>query len=223
LMKQTGNRVCLLLHGFTGGPYEVEPLARALEEAGWYCRVPRLPGHDEGLAGLCDTTCDMWLEAACREAEQLGQEYGAFDLAGFSMGGMLGIHLAARYPVRKLALLSAAAIYVSPGRMVRNMWHTRHEERSVLQFKLKQTPTKAVLQFMRLVHRVRPDISRVAVPALVVQGLRDPIVHPVSARYLTKRLPCVAETVYFPRSRHLLCLEEEASDVICKVKEFFET
>lgn len=222
-MKQAEGRACLLLHGFTGGPYEVEPLARGLEEAGWYCRVPRLPGHDEGLAGLCDTTCDMWLEAACREAEQLEREFGTFDLAGFSMGGMLGIYLAARYPVRRLALLGAAAIYVSPGRMVRNMWHIRHEERSVLQFKLKQTPAKAVLQFMRLVHRVRPDIPRVTAPALVVQGLQDPIVHPVSARYLAKRLPSVTETVYFPRSRHLLCLEEEAPSVICKVKGFFET
>lgn len=223
MMMQASKKACLLLHGFTGGPYEVEPLARALEKAGWHCRVPRLPGHDEGLSGLSDTTCDMWLEAACREAELLGREYGAFDLAGFSMGGMLSIHLASRYPVRKLALLGAAAIYVSPGRMVRNMWHIRQADRSVLQFKLKQTPAKAVLQFMRLVHRVRPDISQVKVPALVVQGLRDPIVHPVSARYLSKRLPCVAETVYYPRSKHMLCLEEEASEVIGKVQEFFET
>lgn len=222
-MMQTRNRACLLLHGFTGGPYEVEPLARALEASGWHCRVPRLPGHDEGLAGLPEASCEMWLEAAAQEAEQLAQEYGGFDLVGFSMGGMLGIHLAARYPVRKLALLGAAAIYVSPGRMVRNMWHTRGEDRSMLQFKMKQTPAKAVLQFMRLVHQVRPDIPRVTVPALVVQGLRDPIVHPVSARYLAKRLPCVEETVYYPRSRHLLCLDEDADQVICKVKDFLGT
>lgn len=222
MVTETEKRACLLLHGFTGGPYEVEPLARALEAAGWNCRVPQLPGHDPELSDLPEASCEMWLDAARREAEELAEQYGEFDVAGFSMGGILGIHLAARYPVRRLALLGAAAIYISPGRLARKMWDTRREDRSHLQFKMKRTPVKAVLQFMRLVHRVRPDITRVTAPALVVQGLRDPIVHPVSARYLARRLPCVADTVYYPRSRHMLCLEEDAEDVICRVKQFFE-
>jgi carboxylesterase len=219
MADQTG-KACLLLHGFTGGPYEVQPLAQALESAGWYCRVPVLPGHDPSLQNLKGATCEDWLQAACTEAEQMVDQYGSFDLVGFSMGGMLAVHLAARYPVKRLALLGAAAIYVSPGRLVRDWIDNRSVKNGAARHKLKQTPVSAALEFMRLVHRVRGDLGRVASPALVVQGLRDPIVHPVSARYISKRLQVETRTVYFPKSKHLLCLDEEAEQVIGTVMDF---
>lgn len=215
-------KACLLLHGFTGGPYEVMPLAEKLRELGWDCRVPVLPGHDPHLAGLAEATSREWLDAACREAEELAAAYGSFDLVGFSMGGMLAVHLAARYPVRRLALLGAAAVYVSPARLARDWLAVRNGGVAELgEHKIRQTPVRAVLEFMRLVHRMRPELGRVAVPSLVVQGLRDPIVHPVSARYLSKRLGVEPQVVYFPKSRHLLCLDEEAGEVIRTVTGFF--
>lgn len=219
--KKEKRPACLLLHGFTGGPYEVLPLAEAMEDAGWACRVPVLPGHDHPhLQTLREACCEDWLQAACSQAEELTAENGCFDLVGFSMGGMLAVHVAARYPVRRLVLLGAAAVYVSPGRLVRDFLEHRGAD-DLARHKMRQTPVTAVLEFMRLVHRVRPDLRRVTAPCLVMQGLRDPIVHPVSARYLSKRLP-EPKVVYLPKSRHLLCLDEEADEVVRSVMDFLE-
>ncbi len=37
---------CLCIHGFTGGPYEIEPLTTHLaEETDWLIETMTLPGH----------------------------------------------------------------------------------------------------------------------------------------------------------------------------------
>ncbi|MDF2923361.1 MAG: esterase/lipase [Paenibacillaceae bacterium] len=224
-MEGSQARACLLLHGFTGGPYEVMPLAQALTAAGWDCRVPVLPGHDPCLNGLGNVRCEDWIQMVCREAEELERKYGGFDLVGFSMGGMLAVFLAARYPVRRLALLGAAAIYVSPGRLIRYWLEYRgsgrhNRQQQLLHNKAKQTPLSATLEFMKVVHLARPDLKRIRIPVLIVQGLRDQIVHPVSARYLSKRMPGETQVVYFPKSKHLLCLDSESEQVIGTVARF---
>jgi carboxylesterase len=54
----------LCLHGLTGTPYEVRPLAEALVAAGIRAVGPSLPGHDSTAAELADTTHGQWVEAA---------------------------------------------------------------------------------------------------------------------------------------------------------------
>lgn len=222
-MSQTGKsiRACLLIHGFTGGPYEVLPLAQALEAEGWVCRVPALPGHAGSMSpSLEGVTCDDWLAAVCKEAEELEKAYGAFDLVGFSMGGMLAVHLAARFQVKHLVLLSAAAIYVSPKRFLKE-WldRMRAKDRSVVE-RIRQTPLRSTWEFMKLVRRVRPDLGQVRAPAMILQGMQDHIVHPFSARYLARRLSVQSRIAYFPLSKHLLCLDRESEQVIGTVKAF---
>jgi esterase/lipase len=39
-------KVCLFFHGFTAGPYQFEPLDKALFEAGYNVLVPLQPGHE---------------------------------------------------------------------------------------------------------------------------------------------------------------------------------
>lgn len=43
------DKVCLFFHGFTAAPYQFEPLAKVLFEAGYNVLIPLLPGH--GIAG----------------------------------------------------------------------------------------------------------------------------------------------------------------------------
>jgi alpha-beta hydrolase superfamily lysophospholipase len=42
-------KVCLFFHGFTAGPYQFEPLGKALFAAGYNVLIPLQPGH--GIAG----------------------------------------------------------------------------------------------------------------------------------------------------------------------------
>jgi len=50
--------VVVLVHGFTGSPWELEPLVDALAGAGYAVRAPLLPGHGESPAALARTCWD---------------------------------------------------------------------------------------------------------------------------------------------------------------------
>ncbi len=105
---------CLLIHGFTGSPFEVEPLAQSLRSrTDWKIAVPTLPGHGDELSlkGIKHTE---WMNHAERELKALLKECDTVYVVGFSMGGLIASYLASLYPVEKLVLLSAAAYYVNP-------------------------------------------------------------------------------------------------------------
>lgn len=211
---------CLLLHGFTGGPFEVEPLAQALQEAGYKTVVPTLPGHGGDLSNLKEVSYQDWLQAVDEYAESMQQAYGSFHLVGFSMGGLLAAYAANRYSVSKLVLLNAALIYVSPlrfmdalGEMVRNGDWSHFK-------KTKETPLIATVQFVRLARTLRSEFRRISVPTLIVQGRKDHIVHPRSAQILYRLIPAPRELKYFSESRHLICLDCEADRLAETVQRF---
>src|SRR5690625_3339129 len=97
---------CLIIHGYTGGPYEVKPLIEYLQtNTDWKLSVPILPGHGEELS-LEGISYDKWLEAAEKEMIKLMEECEILYVIGFSMGGMIAAYLAAKYDVEKLVLLA---------------------------------------------------------------------------------------------------------------------
>ncbi|WP_343032932.1 alpha/beta hydrolase [Virgibacillus doumboii] len=104
---------CLIIHGYTGGPYEVEPLAAYLrEQTDWYVEVPTLPGHGENLA-LENVSHKKWLTAAENSLKQLSEKVDKIYLIGFSMGGMIAAYLAAKHKIDKLVLLAPAGKFIS--------------------------------------------------------------------------------------------------------------
>ncbi|WP_426453724.1 alpha/beta hydrolase [Paenibacillus sp. S-38] len=215
------HRRCLLIHGFTGGPYEVQPLAEDLTACGYECHVLRLPGHDDELAGLRTAVWQDWLKGAEAEIARLTGDGEPVDLIGFSMGGLISAYLANRYPVRRLVLLSAAAIYVSPVRFLKDLaLRARQKDWDYLK-RGKKTPLRAAVEFMKLArYAKREELPKVTVPTLIAQGRRDQIVHPRSADYIYRRLQGERELHFFDRSRHLICLEEDAPDLFAEVRRF---
>jgi pimeloyl-ACP methyl ester carboxylesterase len=58
---------CLLIHGFTGTPWDVRPLGEALARAGHAVRALRLPGHGTTPRAMLEVRAPDWL-LACDEA-----------------------------------------------------------------------------------------------------------------------------------------------------------
>ncbi len=118
-------KVCLFFHGFTAGPYQFEPLGKALFEAGYNVLIPLQPGH--GIAG--DWNGDnppplptepevyqefvlSWLQAVQNLGEQV-------VIGGLSTGGILSAWLALEHPQEiEKALLFAP--YVSGNNTIVN-------------------------------------------------------------------------------------------------------
>src|SRR5690606_2315716 len=65
---------CLMIHGYTGGPKEIEPLAEFLrEQTDWQIEVPVLSGHGEKLQ-LDEVTYDIWIKESEEALIELKKE-----------------------------------------------------------------------------------------------------------------------------------------------------
>ncbi|MHC0039465.1 alpha/beta hydrolase [Pseudoneobacillus sp. C159] len=207
---------CLLIHGFTGAPYEVTPLASFLEKrTDWLLSVPTLPGHGETLQ-LKGVSYQQWLTYAENELTRLLENCDKVYVIGFSMGGLIASYLAVKYPVTKLVLLSAAAYYINlkqltediklmirdgfRGNLNSNELYLRYRK------KITDTPISATMQFRKLVNEVRPMLNDVKVPTFIAQGEADGIVPMKSAQFLFENIGAsVKEILYIPESKHHIC------------------
>ncbi|WP_249872712.1 alpha/beta hydrolase [Oceanobacillus saliphilus] len=211
---------CLVIHGYTGGPYEVDPLAEFLKEnTDWHIEVPTLPGHGEELH-LENASYKNWIKAAENELKKLQRYYEEVYVIGFSMGGMIAAYLAAKYKIDKLVLLATSGKYLNfkqigfdiaevigdgiKGTLGENKLYTHYKN------KLGAVPLKANIEFMKLVRFTRRYLDKVESPVLIAQGHQDGMVPYKSAYYLEKEIHSKKkEVVFFDRSRHLICLGDD--------------
>ncbi len=100
-----GQPTYLLIHGFLGTPAEWRPLAEQLHGRGAAVIAPLLPGFGERLAELPAMTLDSWLQHL-EEIALTIPDPRALVIVGFSFGGTLAIHLAARLQPATLVLLA---------------------------------------------------------------------------------------------------------------------
>ncbi|KKE78243.1 alpha/beta fold hydrolase [Bacilli bacterium] len=222
---------CLVIHGFTGGPYEVNPLVNFLKEnTDWHIEVPTLPGHGREL-DLKDTTYKEWIDAAEEVLQRMTERFKRIYLIGFSMGGMIAAYLAAKYTIEKLVLLAPARKYLSfkqiahdigevvedsvKGTLDENKLYTHYKN------KLGTVPMKANIEFMKLVKFTKPYLHEVKAPVLIAQGRQDGMV-PFKTLYdLDKELSSEEkELVLFESSKHLICLGEDKDTLNQMVYDF---
>ncbi len=116
-------RGVLCLHGLTGTPFEVAPLAEGLGRAGFSVEAPLLAGHAGTLDDLAATRWPDWLASAeaaldklraavadrAAEAGVKGRAPPRVALVGFSMGGLLSLRLARLRPDNVAAMVIMSA------------------------------------------------------------------------------------------------------------------
>ncbi len=205
-----------MLHGFTGSPFEVEPLADYLRQhTDWYIHVPTLPGHGD-LSELRDIQYDEWntfAEDAVKEMLAVCEEV---YVIGFSMGGIIAGYLTAKYPIKKLVLLSAAAKYINIGQLARDMGGllkdylngnaSENEMYKRYKEKIVKTPLKATWQFRSLVSANTKLLKEIHVPVFIAQGRLDGIVPVKSAAFLYRNIPSPDKVLFYDdEAKHLIC------------------
>ncbi|MDT8858708.1 alpha/beta fold hydrolase [Alkalihalobacillus sp. MEB130] len=222
---------CLCLHGFTGEPWEVEPVSTYfLEEKRWLVYTPTLPGHGPN-GNLRDVTYQEWVYAAEMSVQELLKRCEKVYVIGFSMGGMLACYIAAKYNVSRLVLLSAAAYYGNPQQLLQELkdkvrLHVQGKLNADEHFllyrkKIMDTPMTAVFQFMQVVKKIKPFVKKVTVPCLILQGELDGIVPRKSALYLYENIQSEKKELNFlPESKHLICHGFEKKILINKIEAF---
>lgn len=208
---------CLIIHGYTGGPYEVEPLRAYLEaHTDWGIVVPILEGHGEKL-DLKEVSYQSWLDGAEKELVALSESCDHVYVIGFSMGGMIAAYLAAKHDVAKLVLLATARKYVSfkylshyimemigdgfKGKLKENEWYAHYKN------KVGDVPLKANVEFMKLVNHTKAYLEQVTSPVFIAQGQQDEMVPFKTAYSLEEEIGSTEkEIVFFEDTDHLICL-----------------
>lgn len=213
----------LFLHGFSGGPYEVQPFADFIKaRTDWVLSIPTFSGHGaaEELA-MKGYKAEHWMMEAEIAYRNLQKKVDDVIVVGFSMGGVIAMYLAIRYRVKKLVLLSAAAKYVSPTQLVKDIrimaedfLHHQLADNELFaryKFKFKNVPLSATKEFTRVVQKTAPYMKNIKCPTFIVQGQLDGIVPCSTAAYLESLLQSSDKKVYVSKyGKHHICYSDDA-------------
>ncbi len=246
LVASGDGRGVLCLHGVTGTPFEVRPLAEALARAGCTVEAPLLAGHGGTLADLALTGWPDWLRSAEAAMDRVRAAVGGrpIALAGFSMGGLLALRLARLYPER----VSALVVMSTPIRLRRlQVLGIQAASRLPFNFRklpgicipklngsdisdpemryanpgLRAFPLAALAALVDLMQTVRADLPSIVTPALVVHSRQDHTVPMDDSLELTGCLGSeVIERLWLEKSFHLVLQDVERSEVIERTLQF---
>jgi carboxylesterase len=232
---------CLLLHGFTGTPFEMLPIGEALAKRGYGVRAPLLPGHGTRVEDLASTTWSQWFAVAMDAWTDLGRHSPVRMVGGLSMGALLALHLAHERPqeVRAVAALAPALDLASQrsaeiARWAR--WVPALPRRLAIVPKrpskipgvgrltpaYDEIPVRSLASMIALQRRVRGELPAITAPVLVLAGGRDDTVSPAAATAIEAALGSTVKSHRFERSGHILTEGADAPAVVETVASFFD-
>lgn len=213
--------VVLLLHGSPGGMQDFHGLSERLA-ASARVLVPDLPGFGRSRQALSDYSIEAHADAVLQLVERLG--IPGVHAVGFSMGGGVALHLAARAPARVRSVILVGGIGVQELELFgdRDLNHLVHGAQLALfrgadlllpHFGAIARPpfgTAYARNFYDSDQRpLRGLLERLDAPLLLLHGRRDFLVPPEVALEHHRIVPH-SELRWFDRGHFLLWQEPEA-------------
>lgn len=235
---------CLLLHGLAGSPFEMQPLAGALEAAGLAVNNEPLPGHGGEVSAYLESGYAQWLAAALTRYGRLCDR-GPVWLAGYSLGGLLALDIcaaAARGELPPPAGLMALAVplyfrkrhpyFCAAPQFHLLRWRARlrpcvplpprsEAARAVAPWQGHETvyylPHFVELEAVQ--RRLRPELGKLSIPLCIVQLRHDVCCHPWNSVYLLRRWGGKEAELHLLRTRsrhggHLPTTHRECRDQV---------
>ena len=218
---------CLVIHGFGGSLREVKPLKEALEEHGYITKCPTLKGHTGNKEDLKTVTYNDWINSAEEELICLKEECDEVFIAGFSMGGLIGMQLALKYEVDGLITINTPIYYWDVKKIMANIVHDiKSRDYSNIRRYLKPSnrlPIKALWNFQKLLTRTKAIVPLIKVPMMVAQAIDDDVVQHRSAGYLYRNVGSDnKQLATYARGGHVILLSDMCGAITKDVLTFLE-
>lgn len=225
----------LLVHGFTATTAEVRPLGQALHARGYTVAGPLLPGHGTRPEDLNRVSWQDWAAAVEAMYRHLQERCEVIVAGGESTGGLLALHLATHHPEIAALLLYAPALKLTLRRrdvlgvyllspFVQYVRKKRFNAGASLWQGYPVNPLKGTIQLLRLQRVVRRLLPRIRQPVLIVQGEKDPTVHPSVPDTIAAEIgSAVKEIVWMPESAHTVIVDKELDRVVQITLRFLES
>jgi len=231
----------LCVHGFTGTPYTMLPIAKALSEAGFRARAPRLAGHGETPESLQHTRWPDWLGSARAAFDRLAERHEKVFIVGLSMGALVALTVAHERGARVAGVVAMATPLSLNWLEQRVLGLVRVMPFSdLLPFRKKKggpdvsdpavaaampsydrVPLPAAASLLDGQKLVLDRAPRLSVPVLVQHGRQDHVapVENAGRLYELLRTPD-RRMITYPRSWHIITLDVEHEVVARDVVDF---
>jgi carboxylesterase len=222
-----GPHGALVLHGFTGSPVSMRPLAEALADVGFAVELPRLPGHGTDTADMVETGWDDWLTEAERalEAVQARTPGGRVVIVGLSMGGALTTALAEGHPelagivlintpaAAPAELMTAIEEMLAGGMEVMDSVGGDIADPDADEASYDETPLRPLLTMIVAGQDVRARLPEIQIPTLVITSRQDHVVNPGDSDILAAEIGGPVERIWLEKSFHVATLDYDRAEV----------
>lgn len=223
-----GNKVgVLLLHSLSGTPQRLEFLAKALSRANFTVLAPCLSGHGTDPSRLFDAHYSQWLGEVNDSIKRLKAICEKVYIIGDSLGGGLGAVASLSNSVSGIITMSTPIIYRR-----HRLWNIVLKTIGrLMEFYVKKesgyksyqkVPVKIIHQAYKFTNaEVKEAISKITVPVMIIQGEKDPIVHPKSAQYIFDNIKTdKKELIWVKDGEHSLATGGEREKIFNEIIEF---
>ena len=215
LCPQDATTAAHLVHGFTGTPWEMRPLADFLADAGIASLSVRLPGHGTTPEDLAGRRWQEWLGSVEQGFRILSEEFSSVFGMGMSTGSLLLLALAATERFSGLVLFSPylrirhrLAPYAGWVRWLRPYYLKQTREELQIRY-YDRKPVAGIHQINLLIRSLRRRLTDISCPVMAFNGEDDRTVDAMSSFELMGLLNSKVRihTLYGPDVPHVLTLD----------------
>jgi carboxylesterase len=229
-----------LIHGFTGSPVSMRPLAEQLAARGFRVDVPRLPGHGTHPRDMQRTRYSDWRAEALRSVDRLASAAERIVLVGLSMGGTLALDLASsgeraiaglvcinpqildrKGVAVKLSGIIELLVPLAPAALA-GLRKDDIAKPGVSEQAYDWVPTASGNSLLKELPRVRSQLGKLSCPLLVAHSRQDHSVPPENSEELLRLVPHAKELL-LERSYHVATLDYDLELLASRISEFCDT
>jgi esterase/lipase len=200
------DNVYLIIHGFAGGTYEIKYLAERLGEKGLDTYTVSLAGHGGTKKDLTASSHVDWIRSAKNAIDKLTPTYKNISLIGFSLGGLISVHLASQPEISKVVFINTPVYFwnlkVIINDIVSGICNKQFEKIMYYQKSVAGVSIKSGADFLKILSKSKKMFKDVSKPSLILQCINDETVHYKSAKYIKEKIGNYANLHYYDGGCH---------------------